>query len=123
LGSYKPKSLKPGAISFANKRIPMDRTNYWGRDEYGWIWTGQSQPTMPRPDQRNGKGGNWDDKAWAESAREYHANKPTRPAPKPQAAPQPKPQPWQERIFTAADWQTMTFPPMKFVLPGIVPKA
>jgi hypothetical protein len=29
---------------------------------------------------------------------------------------------WRDRAFTAADLQTMTFPPLKFILPGLVPE-
>jgi hypothetical protein len=67
----------------------------------------------------------WKDPGWKEAAREYHAELTPngKIAHGEQAKPnKPQPQTWRDRIFSGADLQTMTFPAMKWVLPGILPE-
>jgi hypothetical protein len=67
----------------------------------------------------------WADPAWKTAAEEYHEQRP-RPAvhigPR-QTGNGTKPAPtWADRAFTAAELQHMTFPPLKFIVPELVPE-
>jgi AAA domain len=63
---------------------------------------------------------NW--KPWSAAAREYHENRPPlRVIPADKPAPAAK-KGWQDHVFTAAALQRKTFPPVSYVVPGLIPE-
>jgi len=69
----------------------------------------------------------WDDPGWKTASEEYHAQRPrsTVHIGKPQSGNGIKPpsrKTWNDRTFTAAALQHMTFPPLKFIVPELIPE-
>jgi hypothetical protein len=58
--------------------------------------------------------------SWRQSAREYHANRLKVPAVNHAPSKSPTSKGWQDKIVTARALQTMTFKPVRYILPGYI---
>ena len=58
--------------------------------------------------------------SWRQSAREYHANRLKVPAANHAPSKSPTSKGWQDKIVTARALQTMTFKPVRYILPGYI---